>query len=82
MLRFRKYSKFERLKLSVTGDTANRLGLHSVESCALYPQESFPPFMSSHCLVIEDGTNETGSSVEFLWATAGAHPILPFFYIS
>ena len=67
--------------MSVTGDTANRLGCYSAEVCALYPQESFPP-LSLRTAWFEDGTNETGSSEEFLWATAGAHPILPFFYIS
>ena len=60
VLRYPKYSKFQRLKLSVTGDTANRLDLHSAEVCTLYPQESFPPLSLRTAWCLKTGRTKQG----------------------
>ena len=46
--------------MSVTGDTANRLGCYSAEVCALYPQESFPPLSLRTAWCLKTGRTKQG----------------------
>ena len=52
--------QFPEAHLSVTGDTANRLGCYSAESCALYPQESFPPLCPRTAWCLKTGRTKQG----------------------
>ena len=50
------------LKLSITGDTANRLVLHSAEVCALFPTRLDRLLCSSsHCMVYDNWKIKTWS---------------------
>ena len=51
--------------MSVTGDTANRLGCYSAESCALYPQESFPPLCPRTAWCLKTGRTKQGLPQSF-----------------
>ena len=56
--------------MSVTGDTANRLGCYSAESCALYPRYLFPPLCPRIAWCLKMGRTKQGPSMSYRSSTS------------